>query len=358
VGWNQAKGRVAPWWPECSKEAYNTGLDQLARALGNWSGANRGGRAGGRVGFARFKSRHSARAAVRFTTGAIRVEPDRKHVRLPRLGAIKLHESARKLARRTEAGTARILSARVSRDSRGRWQVAFTCQITRAAGRPAHVGPAGKVVGVDAGVASLAVLSHAVPGLTDAHGKVANPRRLAGAGGRLRRAQRRAARQVGPYDPASRSRRAPSARWGRTWRRVARLHGQVRDARADGWHQLTTALAQRFDTVVVEDLNLAGMLTRPAPKPDGKGGQARNGRAAKRGLARSIAEAAPAQLRRQLAYRPGTARPCTWPGGSTPPPRPARNARQCSLTRGTTPVPPKGQSCRWPSGCSPAARAA
>jgi hypothetical protein len=35
--WNQVKGQVAPWWAECSKEAYNTGLDQLARALKNWS---------------------------------------------------------------------------------------------------------------------------------------------------------------------------------------------------------------------------------------------------------------------------------------------------------------------------------
>lgn len=25
--WNQAKGQVAPWWGECSKEAFNTGLD-------------------------------------------------------------------------------------------------------------------------------------------------------------------------------------------------------------------------------------------------------------------------------------------------------------------------------------------
>jgi transposase len=33
--WNQAKEQVAPWWAECSKEAYNTGLDQLARALKN-----------------------------------------------------------------------------------------------------------------------------------------------------------------------------------------------------------------------------------------------------------------------------------------------------------------------------------
>jgi putative transposase len=30
--WNAAKDTVAPWWGECSKEAFNTGLDQLARA--------------------------------------------------------------------------------------------------------------------------------------------------------------------------------------------------------------------------------------------------------------------------------------------------------------------------------------
>lgn len=33
--WNAAKDEVAPWWGECSKEAFNTGLDQLARALKN-----------------------------------------------------------------------------------------------------------------------------------------------------------------------------------------------------------------------------------------------------------------------------------------------------------------------------------
>ncbi|WP_158074077.1 hypothetical protein [Micromonospora sp. CB01531] len=27
---NAAKADVAPWWPECSKEAFNTGLDALA----------------------------------------------------------------------------------------------------------------------------------------------------------------------------------------------------------------------------------------------------------------------------------------------------------------------------------------
>ncbi|MBQ0894345.1 helix-turn-helix domain-containing protein [Micromonospora sp. U56] len=28
--WNAAKSEVAPWWAECSKEAFNTGLDALA----------------------------------------------------------------------------------------------------------------------------------------------------------------------------------------------------------------------------------------------------------------------------------------------------------------------------------------
>jgi putative transposase len=301
--WNQAKDQAAPWWAECSKEAYNSGLDALARGLRGFAESRAGRRAGRRVGFPRFKSRRRSRAAFRFTTGAIRVEADRKHVRLPRLGTIKLCESARKLARRIEAGTARILSASVSKDSDGRWQVAFTCQVARTVGRPAHARRLGAVVGVDAGVRALAVLSAPVPGLTDEQGRVANPRRLAGMARPLARAQRQAARRAGPRDPATGARRVPSRRWEQAQRRVARLHARARHARADGWHKLTTALAQGFDTVVVEDLNLAGMTARPAPRPGRGGRYARNGRAAKRGLARALADAAPAQLRRLLTYK-------------------------------------------------------
>ena len=35
--WNAHKNEVAPWWEANSKEAYNWGLDGLARALHNWS---------------------------------------------------------------------------------------------------------------------------------------------------------------------------------------------------------------------------------------------------------------------------------------------------------------------------------
>lgn len=38
------------------------------------------------------------------------------------------------------------------------------------------------------------------------------------------------------------------------------MHHYVADARADGLHQLSTRLTAEFDTVVIEDLNVAGML--------------------------------------------------------------------------------------------------
>ena len=62
--WNDAKPMAAPWWAECSKE---------------------GSRNGRRAGFPRFRSRRRTVPSVRFTTGAIRVERDRRHVTLPRV---------------------------------------------------------------------------------------------------------------------------------------------------------------------------------------------------------------------------------------------------------------------------------
>jgi putative transposase len=126
--WNQAKDQVAPWWPENSKEAYSSGLDGLARALKNWSDARTGRRKGRPVGFPRFKKKWRSRDACRFTTGPIKVLGDRKHVQLPRIGVLKTHESTRKVARRLEQGSARILAATISRTA-DRWFVSFTVEV-------------------------------------------------------------------------------------------------------------------------------------------------------------------------------------------------------------------------------------
>ena len=273
--WNRAKHQAAPWWAENSKEAYNSGLDALARALKNWSDSKAGRRAGRRVGFPRFKGKRRSRLACRFTTGAIRVEPDRHHVVLPRMGHIRTHESTRKLARRLDAGTARILSATISQAG-GRWSVSFTVEVHRAVpDGPSAVQRRGGTVGVDVGVRHLAVLStgEAIPNL----------RPLDHAQRRLRRLNRQLAGRRGPRAPDG-TRRVPSRGWQQTRRRLARAHARVANARSDGLHKLTSQLATSYDTVVVEQLHVAGMV--------------RNRR-----LARAVADAGFAELRQQLAYK-------------------------------------------------------
>ena len=75
--WNQAKDMVAPWWSENSKEAYSSGLANLATALGNWSDSHAGRRRGPRVRFPRFKGKRTA-MSCRFTTGAFGLANDRR----------------------------------------------------------------------------------------------------------------------------------------------------------------------------------------------------------------------------------------------------------------------------------------
>ncbi len=258
--WNRAKEAVAPWWREHSKEAYSSGLDGVARGLRAFFDSRRGKRRGRRVAFPAFRKKGRGRQSVRFTTGAIAVA-DRTHVVLPRLGHIRTHESITTLAERIAAGTARILSATLSREG-DRWFVSFTCEVDRAPRCPAR--PA-SVVGVDAGVYRLAVLStgEAVP----------NPRPLHGALRGIARLHRTMARRT-----------RGSGRWQQTRRQLARAYRRAACIRADAMHKLTTGIARTYGTIVIERLHLAGMM--------------RNRR-----VARAIADAGLGALRRQLSYK-------------------------------------------------------
>jgi putative transposase len=108
--WNRRKHTVAvradgtPWWPENSKEVYANACRALSEALSNWEASRTGVRRGPRMGFPHFKTKIGAAKKFSFTTGTIRVEPDRHHITLPRLGTIKTHESTRKLGRRIAGG--------------------------------------------------------------------------------------------------------------------------------------------------------------------------------------------------------------------------------------------------------------
>jgi putative transposase len=84
--------------------------------------------------------------------------------------------------------------------------------------------------------------------------------------------------------PDRRTGQAPSNRWHKARARADRIHTRVANLRRDDTHQLTSRLVRGHDVIVIEDLHVAGML--------------RNKR-----LARHIAGAAWAEIRRQLSYK-------------------------------------------------------
>lgn len=86
--WNGVKRDIAPWWAECSKEAYSNGIADAVAALKNWHASDSGRLEGPRVGFPRFRKKGKDPVRCTYTTGALRVE-DSRHVVLPGVGLVE-----------------------------------------------------------------------------------------------------------------------------------------------------------------------------------------------------------------------------------------------------------------------------
>lgn len=121
--WNTVKDEVcvnaetgAVWWPECSKEAYADGIGGAVDAYWNWQNSRSGKREGKTMGFPRFKKKGRDQDRVTFTTGAMRVEPDRRHLTLPVVGTVRTHENTRRIERLIATGRARVLAISVRRN--------------------------------------------------------------------------------------------------------------------------------------------------------------------------------------------------------------------------------------------------
>jgi putative transposase len=267
--WNQAKDQVAPWWRACSKEAYASGIADLVAALHNWSDAKHGRRSGARVGFPRFKARRRDRGRVRFTTGAMRLEPDRRHLVLPVIGRLRCKENTRRLQRLLVKGRARVLSMTLTEQG-GRLVVsvqAIHAQQPRTPSQP------DARCGVDLGIGQeWAVIAHH----DDTIQRVAHPAPWAA----VHQQRRRVARQRSRRLVGSRAHRQANAKLAALDRRAANLRTQA-------IHTLTTTLARRYGTVVVEDLDVAAM---------GRG-------MGRRGFRRGVYQAGIGRIRPTLAYK-------------------------------------------------------
>jgi putative transposase len=149
----------------------------------------------------------------------------------------------------------------VSREPDGRWYVTFAVD----GQLPEPLPATGRAVGVDLGVRDFAVTSDGQ--------KIANPRHLERKARNLARYQRRLARC-----------RKGSANRAKAKAKVARAHRKVRDARRDFLHRASTHMIRGYDLIVIEDLNVRGMVSN-------------------RHLARVISDCGWGEFRRQLEYK-------------------------------------------------------
>lgn len=274
--WNDIKNTVAInretgeiWWPANSKWVYDSAIADAATALANWNASRKNARKGPKMGFAKFKSKRNPRKSCRFLAG-VRVDGPRA-LTMPRIGSVRTHESTKKLARKVAQGGV-IKSATLSVNAVGRW---FLSVLVDCPDRIRSTGNEGGPVGIDLGLKTLAVVA-------DTEGKVVhtepNNKHLKESLTRLRRAQRVASRRVGDkHTPNSNRKKQANLK-------VARIHNRVANLRSDQIHKFTDDMAKRFPIVVVEDLNVKGMVKN-------------------RKMARAVSDAAFGEIRRQLCYK-------------------------------------------------------
>lgn len=278
--WNTAKDAVCVnaatgdvWWPECSKEAYADGIGGAVDAYWNWQASRAGTRAGKRVGFPRFKKKGRDADRVSFSTGAMRVEPDRRHLTLPVIGTVRTHENTRRVERLIAQGRARVLAISVRRNGT---RIDASVRVLVARPQQPNVALPKSRVGVDVGVRRLATVASADGAVLE---RVPNPRPLDAALKELRHVSRARSRCV----KGSRQYRERTTE-------MSRLHRRVNDVRVHHLHVLTTRLAKTHGRIVVEGLDAAGMLRQ-------------KGLPGARARRRGLSDAALGTPRRHLSYK-------------------------------------------------------
>lgn len=235
--WNQVKDEVAPWWAECSKEAYSGGIADAVTGLKNWHDSKTGKRQGPRAGFPRFRKKTRDRLRCSYTTGALRVEGAR-HLVLPGVGRVPTSESIRAIWRHVRRGSGRLLAATI-REKAGHWYVSLRLEITAPWRPPAR----DDVAGVDVSIGQNLLVIMRPDG--SVAGKVPNPRALQSSLSELRKADRSLSRK-----------KEGSRRWHQARRKLASIQARIANIRKDAMHKATTQLAKTHGQVVIEDLTV------------------------------------------------------------------------------------------------------
>ncbi len=277
-----------PWRREVCQQVFEEAAVDLGKGLSAWSDSRAGKRKGKRVGFPHFKKKTgdipSFRLRNKHSKGkpaAIRVGDNNRprSVTLPGIGPIRVHDDTRRLRRMIAKNRAKILFGTISCHG-GRWWISLNVEAADL-----HINHQHRTrpdagsgwVGVDRGLSAFLVAATAdgteVARISEA------PKALAA---RLKR-QRRLSKSLSRKKKGSRHLKDAAARLGRHHHRVANV-------RRHFLHQVSNELVKTHDRLVIENLNVAGML-------------------ANHRLARAISDAGWSEFARLLTYKQA------WRGG-------------------------------------------
>jgi putative transposase len=271
------------WRGEVCQQVFEEAAADLGKGLKAWSESRAGKRKGKRVGFPRFKRKTGATPSFRVRnkhpkngTPVIRVgDNDRpRSVTVPGIGPIAVFDNTRRLRRMLATARAKILFATISHHG-GHWWVSLNVEAAdlhpAQQHTPRDTDDAGNWVGVDRGLSAFVVAAAddgtEIARITEA------PKALAIGIAR----QRRLAKSLSRKKKGSTNRRDAA-------RKLGRHHHYVANLRRHFLHQVSNLLVKTHDRLVIEDLNVSGML-------------------ANHRLARAISDAGWAEFARQLSYK-------------------------------------------------------
>jgi putative transposase len=218
------------WMSEVSKCAPQEALRNLDRAFANFFRRVKQKKTGKNVktGYPRFKSKRKGLGSFRLR-GAIHVVE--KSIQLPRLGVLRLKEHGY-----LPIQDVRILSATVS-EKAGRWFVSV--QVDQDIPDPETSGK--PRAGVDLGINRMAQVSDGMP--------FDNPHALERSLAKIERLQRTVSR-----------RQKGSANRKKAVKQLAKAYARTANIRKDALHEATTRLTKTKSVIVLENLNVSGMM--------------------------------------------------------------------------------------------------
>lgn len=217
---NEIKRKEFPWMLEVTKCAPQEAIINLGRAFTNFFEH--------RSSYPCFKKK-GMHDSFKVSSGAFKVGDNK--IRIPRIGWIKMRESLRFV------GEVKALT--VTRTA-NRWFASLVVEVSEKAKTQVSSSNTVSIVGVDVGVGEF---------VTSEGDKVILPKAYKESHARLRRAQKSLSRK----QKGSINRRKAASK-------VAKIHARTANIRSDFLHKYTTTLVKSAHTIVIEDLNVKGMV--------------------------------------------------------------------------------------------------